>query len=237
MGGFNFTKNQQLALLALVGLTLLGLAIGHIRGSRSDAMSTSGVSVTEKDDGQDVPIDNPQSQPHPGQNEMPTVTVHVAGSVLKSGVYSLPTGSRVIDAVKAAGGASTDANVDAINLAERLKDGEQIVIPSREAPAAPASTSPAATSYRLSSAPVPYSSGQPPRSSNAASVQPGQALVNINTGGPDELDRLPGVGPATARKIIEYRSTIGRFSSPDQLLEVKGIGPKKLAEMRPFVRL
>jgi competence protein ComEA len=62
-------------------------------------------------------------------------------------------------------------------------------------------------------------------------------MVNINTAGMDELDQLPGVGPATAQKILDYRNQIGQFSSVDQLEEVKGIGPKKLEKMRPFIRL
>jgi competence protein ComEA len=72
-------------------------------------------------------------------------------------------------------------------------------------------------------------------SSSTGSAQNGSSMVNINTASITELDRLPGVGPATAQKIIDYRNQIGRFSSIDQLLEVKGIGTKKLEQMRPYI--
>lgn len=229
MGDFNFSRNQQLALLALIGLALVGLAFGHIRSARSDALSSSGISIGKNSPGRDVEIDSPKGIERASKNDMPTVTVHVTGCVHKSGVYTLPTGSRVVDAVKSAGGEKQDANLEAINLAERLKDGEQVDIPSKES-----AVSQIAAARGYSS--LTSHSGRSSASHGRAGTKT-SGVVNINSAGPEELDRLPGVGPATAAKIIDYRNSTGRFNSVDQLLEVKGIGPKKLEKMRPFVRL
>jgi len=137
------------------------------------------------------------------------VVVHVAGSVSTPGVYTLASGSRVVDAVAAAGGALPRARVDALNLAAALRDGEQIYVPAiGEVVNAPA----AATASTGSSFPLDL---------NAATIE--------------QLDQLPGVGPATANAIIARRTEIGRFVSVDDLLEVPGLGPAKVAAIRGLV--
>ncbi|MBU3717668.1 MAG: hypothetical protein FGM45_05110 [Actinobacteria bacterium] len=143
--------------------------------------------------------------------DVPTldVVVHVAGSVSTPGVYTLASGSRVVDAVAAAGGALPRARVDALNLAAALRDGEQIYVPAiGEVVNAPA----AATASTGSSFPLDL---------NAATIE--------------QLDQLPGVGPATANAIIARRTEIGRFVSVDDLLEVPGLGPAKVAAIRGLV--
>ncbi len=143
------------------------------------------------------------------------VVVDVVGKVRRPGIVTLPAGSRVNDAVVKAGGLRAGARTDAINLARVLVDGEQIVVgqPARAvaAPDAAASTT----------------------SGAAASG----ALVNINTAGLSELDELPGVGPVTAQKILDYRTAHGAFTSVDGLLEVDGIGDKTLADIAPRATL
>ncbi len=153
------------------------------------------------------------------------VAVHVAGQVKNSGVYTLPAGKRVIDALRAAGGTKPDADRDAINLAARLVDGEQIYVPKKgAAPPAPAPVS--------SFAPEKADSKAPPA---VPPLQRAPRPVNINRAGPEELDLLPGVGPATAQSIIEYRKAAGGFARPEDLMNVKGIGPKKFAAMKQWV--
>ena len=142
-----------------------------------------------------------------------SVTVDVAGKVRRPGVATLPAGSRVVDALKQAGGARGRVDLSSLNLARVLVDGEQILVGRRVAPgglAASASTA------------APDASG---------------ALVNINTATSDQLDTLPGVGPVTAQKILDWRAANGAFSSVDELLEVDGIGEKTLAELAPHVTL
>jgi len=152
------------------------------------------------------------------------ITVHVAGAVSNPGVYVLPSQSRVIDAVNAAGGPTRSADVDAINLASPLVDSEQIVVPRRgEKVTTPAQTSrPSSDSRGITS----------PKETDAK-----DALVNINTANANELEALPGVGPSTAKAIITHRTTVAPFASVEDLLQVSGIGPTKLEAMRAYVTL
>ena len=143
-----------------------------------------------------------------------TVTVHVAGRVVRADVYTLPEGSRVVDAVDAAGGAATFADLDAVNLASLLVDGQQVYVPA------------------VGEAPRPA-----PSSANA--LVPGESMsfspVNINTADESALDSLPGIGPATARAIIAYRDEHGSFATVDALDEVPGIGRAKVANLDGLV--
>lgn len=149
------------------------------------------------------------------------VVVHVAGAVVKPGLYTLPPGARVHDAIKAAGGAADGADLQQLNLAERIADGVKLTVPLEgETLLQPLVSAAPQTSYT----PQPTSS-----------VTGG--LVNLNTAGLAELDTLPGVGPATARKILEFRNAHGGFRTINDLELVSGIGPKKLEQIRPFVRL
>ena len=140
------------------------------------------------------------------------------------------------------GGALPTANLDAINLARPLEDGEQVYLSPRSSAAmAP----PAVVPTKTYAAAPPAAGARPvappesPRSSSSSDKlrSPGDGTVSINSAGLDELQRLPGVGPATAKAILDYRAQIGRFATPDQRMDVKGIGPKKFEKMRPFVSL
>ena len=146
----------------------------------------------------------PGSPPGPATSE--TVVVAVVGLVVTPGLVTLPAGSRVDDAVSAAGGALPDADLTTVNLARVLVDGEQIAV---GVPGAP---------------PV----GGPSDSS-------GTPLVNLNTATEQELEGLPGVGPVLAGRIVDYRSDSGGFATVDQLQDVDGIGPSTFAELRDLV--
>ncbi len=132
--------------------------------------------------------------------------VYVVGAVRRPGLYQLPDGSRIADAVARAGGSTRKAQLELVNLAARVADGEQIVVPRRG-----------------SGAPVAAGSG-----SGAASSGP----VHLNTATLEQLDSLPGVGPVTAQKILDYRQAHGSFSSVDELDAVPGIGPARLEQLR-----
>jgi len=151
-----------------------------------------------------------------------TVTVHVAGQVTGPGVYAVPAGARVADAIVAAGGMSAEADVEQLNLAAHVSDGERIYVPKKgeTPPVAPAGS------------PVPATGS----AGGGKTAVPG-APLDLNTATADQLDALPGVGPATSTAILAYRSSHGRFRSVTELLEVPGIGPTKLETLRPLVRI
>ena len=142
-----------------------------------------------------------------------TVTVDVAGKVLHPGVRTLPTGSRVVDALRRAGGARGGVDLSGLNLARVLVDGEQILVGRAVVPGGAAASA---------------STAAPPASG---------PLVNLNTASEEQLDTLPGVGPVTAQKILQWRTAHGAFSAVDELLEVDGIGEKTLADLAPLVTL
>ena len=142
------------------------------------------------------------------------VHVHVAGAVVDPGMYELPASARVNDAIAAASGFSDDAIQDSVNLASALTDGQQVrVLAQGEAQANPSAASASGADA------VPSASSQ-------------SGPVNINTADEAALDRIPGVGPATARAIVEEREKNGPFSSVDDVTRVEGIGKKKLERMR-----
>jgi competence protein ComEA len=137
-----------------------------------------------------------------------SAVVHVAGAVRRPGVYELEPGARVQDAVRRAGGARHGANLDAVNLAARVADGQQVVVPGAAA-----------------AVPVAGAAGEVP----SAPVSLGSATL-------EQLETLDGVGPATAQKIVAYRTEHGGFRSVEDLANVPGIGPKKLAAIKPHVQ-
>jgi competence protein ComEA len=136
------------------------------------------------------------------------VAVHVAGRVRRPRLVRLPAGSRVVDAIRAAGGAAAGADLDAVNLARRLVDGEQVRVPAHgQAAAAP-----------------------PPGTPGAPAAGP----LDLNTATAEQLDALPGVGEVTAGRIVAYR-TAHPFTSVDELLEVPGIGQRRFEQLKDLV--
>ena len=153
----------------------------------------------------------PLTSPVPGTSPAGLIYVHVAGAVRRPGLYEFPSGTRVADAVEAAGGPRRGADLDAINLAEILVDGTRLEVPRRDAPA--------------ESAPVTSSSAGPSSGT----------MIDLNTADQTLLETIPGVGPVTAAAILRHRAEIGRFESVEQLLDVSGIGPATLESVRPYV--
>ena len=139
------------------------------------------------------------------------VAVHVAGRVRRPGLVRLPAGSRVQDAIRAAGGSTAGADLDAVNLARRLTDGEQILVPGPGDPPLP---------------PPPGAAPDPGASPSAP--------LDLNTATHEQLDTLPGVGEVTAGRIIAYRSA-QPFTAVDQLLEVPGIGQRRFDQLKDLV--
>jgi competence protein ComEA len=152
--------------------------------------------------------------------------VHVAGAVRRPGVYRLPAGARVQEAVRRAGGARPGANVNGINLAAKVVDGQQVVVPSRTPSGSGAASAAGAAGAAAAGAAGGGAVG------SAAAGPP----VSLNNATAEQLDTLDGVGPATAQKIIAWRTQHGGFRSVADLGQVPGIGPKKLAALRDRVQ-
>jgi competence protein ComEA len=142
------------------------------------------------------------------------LVVHVAGAVRQPGLYRLPEGSRIDDAIAQAGGAKPKAELDLVNLAAPVADGQQVVVPSRGNVESPA----------------------PGASGGVSEALPG-GKVHLNSATLEQLDQLPGVGPVTAQQILDYRTANGAFQSVDELDAVPGIGPARLEQLRPLVDL
>lgn len=144
----------------------------------------------------------------------PELYVHVLGQVTNPGLYMLEPDARVVDALAAAGGTLDDADLQAVNLARLLSDGEQLIVP-----VIGAEPEDGGTGTVGGTSPV------------------GDGLVDINTADGTQLETLPRIGPALAQRIIDWRETNGRFQSVDDLLAVSGIGEKLLAGLRDLVRV
>lgn len=144
------------------------------------------------------------------ENASGEVVVHVAGAVSSPGVYTLPADSRVDDAVRAAG-ATADADLSQLNLAQKLADGQKITVPA------------------AGETPAPADNAAPSDSSQSG------ALVNINTATQEELETLPSIGEVRAQAIIAYREEHGGFRTTDELMEVSGIGEKIFADISPHI--
>jgi competence protein ComEA len=192
-------SRPQLVAYALAALVVVVLGVrfmqGQARGSRA---------------GTAVPGSAPSVRLEP--RTAAVALVHVAGAVRSPGVYKMRDGERIQDAVRRAGGARRGADLNAINLAAKVADGQQVVVPRRGA------------------------AGQ---AAAAAAGEPGgppQAPVSLSTATAEQLDTLDGVGPATAAKILDYRRRHGGFRSIDDLGEIPGIGPKRLAALRGKVQ-
>lgn len=143
--------------------------------------------------------------------EDPLVVIQVDGAVNSPGIYRVKSGTRVFEALEVAGGAKEDAWIEGINLALPVYDGQRIMVPS--------SSFSLSTEERV----VPFE------------ARPGNPLVNVNTASSKELESLPGIGEVIAQRIIEYREQSGPFYRPEQLLEVKGIGEKKLEAIKDLI--
>ncbi len=133
----------------------------------------------------------------------------------------LPAGARVTDALEVAGGPTAKAELAAVNLAAPVTDGQQIMVPERGVAVAAAPDSGGAASSSASG--------------SALGATSAGALININTASPEELDALDGVGPSTAQKIVDYRSTSGGFKTIDEIKNVPGIGDAKFAAMKDSI--
>jgi competence protein ComEA len=188
-------SRRQLAGTAVAVVVVLFLVVRHLGGGGAGA----------------APTVTPLRVPGPARPAAAKLlVVDVAGAVRRPGLYRLRSGSRIDDAIAAAGGVTAKAQLDAVNLAAPIADGEQVVVPGRGAGGVAVAGAPAA--------------GSSP-----------SAPLDLNTATLEQLDGLPGIGPVTAQKIIDYRQEHGAFHSVAELEGVPGIGAGRLAQLKGLV--
>ena len=193
---------------ALILVVVLIAAVGVWRHAATREHSQAlAQSSSEQEENEGASVAAGPSAPQ-SSGEHADVVVYVSGAVASPGVLTLPATSRVIDAITAAGGATPEADLESINLARILVDGEQIRV---------------------------GVVGESPPSASAGTGTDAQACVRLATATETELQTLPGVGPALAQRIISYRATHPRLTSVEELDDVPGIGPSLIEKIRPGV--
>ena len=212
---------SQLVVYGSVALIVAILGARYLEGARAASKPTSRPAATTQAPGGGGSPDAAAGGPQvvPARDAPAGVLVHVAGAVRDPGVYRLKGDARVRDAVRRAGGAARGADPDAVNLAAKLADGQQVLIPRRVIP-------PAAGAAPAGAAPVGEAGA------GAAPAAP----ISLSSATVEQLDTLDGVGPATAQRIVAWRAEHGGFRSVDDLGEVPGIGPKRMAALRPHLQ-
>jgi competence protein ComEA len=188
-------SRRQLLGVAAAGIVVLLLVIRHLGGGGSSAPVVTPV--------------QPASTPKSVAPKL--LVIDVAGAVRHPGLYRLRSGSRIDDAIVLAGGATAKAQLDTVNLAAPVADGEQIVVPGKGVMAGAATAS-----------------------ASAAGSSP-SAPLDLNSATLEELENLPGIGPVTAQKILDYRQQHGAFHSVAELQGVPGIGPAHMAQLKGLV--
>ncbi len=223
MSSFTLTRRQ--ALLVAASAIVAVFAAAHFLGSAGSGASV-GSAIAEGPATSIPALTTPSGQAGDGEDGADgafsasvgtasgggILVVDVVGAVRAPGLYRLPQGSRIADAVTRAGGMSRKADRTLVNLAAPLADGEQVLVPARVAGAAGTAAAPAAAGEPSPAAPV-----------------------DLNTATVEQLDALPGIGPVTAQKIVDYRQEHGPFTSVDGLDAIPGIGPSHLENLKGLV--
>jgi competence protein ComEA len=217
----------RIGLRAAVLLGVLAVALGgwfwwQVAAGTPEVMPLSEVS----------PAGNPEPGPDAGAAAQASggdpgagterITVHVAGAVARPGVVELPTGSRLHEAIAAAGGGTDATDPDRLNLAAVLEDGQKILVPARGDPA-PAEPAPGETA------------GSAGTGTEGGGAAPAGGKIDLNTASVEELGTLPRIGPVLAQRIVDWRQQHGRFKTVEELDAVDGVGPKMLEALLPLV--
>ncbi|HEX6233854.1 MAG TPA: ComEA family DNA-binding protein [Jiangellaceae bacterium] len=191
-------------LVVLLGLAVTALltGLGRPRIEAIDPIPASTMLATG------TPVADPAGAGEPGAEGATELVVHVAGEVAEPGIVRLPPGSRVVDAIEAAGGATSGVDLTPLNLARVLTDGEQVAV-----------------------------GIDPPPQAAADPGAAGAATVSLNSASAEQLATLPGIGPTLAARIVQWREQNGRYTAVDELLEVSGIGPAKYDAIAGLVTL
>ena len=212
----NLNKKQKIILSILASIIII--SIGYYVYSKDEKYEELEIdeNIQISNENNNTNINNEQLENQEEENKE-TIVVHVSGAVNKEGIVELEENSRIADAIEKSGGLKDDANMNEVNLAYKLEDGMKIYIPSNK-------------------------DQEVQEKSNISSVvesnvtnKKANSKVNINTAPQEELDSLPGIGPSTALKIINYRKEHGKFSKIEELKNVSGIGDSKFNQLKDLI--
>jgi len=205
---FNFSNQEKITIILLLIVIIVGVGIVLNKNiNKEDNIIVNRAS--------DISENNPAIQ-----IEIPPVIIHIAGAVKNPGVYQLKSTDRIVDAVKIAGGATEEANLDLINLAALLKDGQKIIVPYK--------------TYSETGEEINTNTYNYVESVYSSSVST-SAKININTANANMLQTLPGIGPVLSERIIEYRNQNGLFGVIDDIKDVSGIAEKKYEGIKDLI--
>lgn len=203
---FNLSNQEKITIIFLLIIIVIVSGVILYRNINSEEKFTINPTKNSMENNSTVKI------------EVPPVTIHITGAVNNPGVYQLKSTDRIIDAVKIAGGATEEANLDAVNLASLLKDGQKIIIP-----------------YRIVRSPEENSGDNSYKNINSIYPSSHSDKININTANSNLLQSLPGIGPVLSERIVEYRNQNGFFNSIDDIKDVSGIGEKKFEGIKDLI--
>ena len=204
---FNLSNQEKITIIFLLIMIIIVLGVILYKNFNFEENFTINPPVNSSEDSSTVKI------------EVPQVIIHISGAVKNPGVYQLKSTDRVIDAVKIAGGAIEEANLDAINLAALLRDGQKIIIP-----------------YKISkNSDEENNENLYKNIENMYSSSTTSGKININTANSNILQTLPGIGPVLSERIIEYRNQNGLFGIIDDIKDVSGIGEKKFEGIKELI--
>ncbi len=206
---FNFSNQEKITIILLLIVIIVGVGIVLNKNiNKEDNFIINRAS--------DISENNPVIQ-----IEIPSVIIHIAGAVKNPGVYQLKSTDRIIDAVKIAGEATEEANLDLINLAALLKDGQKIIVPYK--------------TYSETGEEINTNTYNYVTSVYSSSPVSTSAKININTANANMLQTLPGIGPVLSERIIEYRNQNGLFGAIDDIKDVSGIAEKKYEGIKDLI--
>ena len=211
-------NKKKIISIALVIALIIGFIIYMVINNQNDNEINFEELVTNQNNEENEQAGK-DSENNTQEETKKEIVVHITGEVKKEGVVYLEEGSRVVDAIKKAGGETKEADLSQVNLAYVLQDGQKIYIPNKNEKIS------AYTSENM---------GDNIEQNNTTTKKEG-AKVNINTAGVEELDQLPGIGPAIAQRIIDYRNEHGEFKKVEDVQEVKGIGDAKYSEIKDSI--
>lgn len=216
-------KKKIIILIILIAILVSTFIIYMLNTKEREEIELNNLFLEEKSD--EEKIEKEQKDNNIVKDEKEKIAIHIIGEIKKEGIIYLPKGSRIVDAIEKAGGSTKEADLTQINLAYILEDGQKIYIPNKKEKI---------NEYIIKSNGNTFIQ-EGDKSQSILSKE--NDKVNINTATLNELDSLPGIGPSTAQKIIDYREKNGEFKKIEDLQNVKGIGNAKYEEVKDKITI